>query len=418
MGTQQIAKDPVSVVTLARVLPHGLTITGVALEYDMTFEAAEVPPEVFEVHFTAHAGYFDSLSSQTRRTVLRAYTAQGADFQHEPGAGRFIVVELDERDENSSGVWTDGRYTIAHNLDDVLLVTQVEPIVLPNIVLAPQPGVTHPSSDSRRIIVDDFGADMFRAGSGVMIPYRLYTPDSSEPAPLVIALHGHGESGDDNLAQLIGNQVATAFADPQSPRQEPAFVLAPQTEQGAIDGSDGVGWWNPQWQESVIDLIDEMLDTYSQIDRRRVYLTGISMGSYGGWEILSARPELFAGALLVCGAGREELAAATLAGVPIWAFHSVDDQVVPYDAPGTDYRIFQALEHAGIPVSWSIWSANSDPHAQVTAAQRAISVAERAGSTHLFTTFAAGTTPRDPHHSWVPVYSNPAVLEWLFSQRR
>lgn len=428
MNAQEITLDPISVTTLAEVLPHGLHITGVALQYDREFDATGVPPTAFEVNFTSHAGYSDSLSERSRRNVVRAYTSNEPRFSADPLPGNYIILELRADDENAPGTWTDGRYTIVRDLNDVLLVTQLENIDLQGTRLKAQPGVTHTSTDSARLIADDFLAQEFRTSIGVDLPYRLFRPlehgdlesgtGDGEGFPLVVALHGHGESGDDNLAQIVGNQVAVAFAAPERQSAEPAFVLAPQTPQGDVDGSDGVGWWAPDWQRAVIELVESVIVENPQIDARRVYLTGVSMGSYGSWEILLARPELFAGAVLVCGAGREEASAASLQHMPIWALHSEDDPVVPYDAPGSDFRIFQALAAAGTPVTWSIWDAAAPQSVQVSAAKNAVLRAATAESRHIFTTFDAGTTPRDPHHSWAPTYNNPVILDWLFAQAR
>jgi predicted peptidase len=143
-----------------------------------------------------------------------------------------------------------------------------------------------------------------------------------------------------------------------------------------------------------VDLVRATLAKYPAIDPSRVHLTGLSMGSYGSWAILPRHHALFAGAVLVCGAGDETAAVATLGDFPIWAVHSADDAVVPYDAPGSDYRIFTALDAA-------------DARAR----------AARSGSRHIFTTFPAGTTPVFSHGSWIPIYPNDVIIDWLFQQR-
>ena len=268
------------------------------------------------------------------------------------------------------------------------------------------------------MIVDDYAAEVLQASNGVELPYRLFSPTTDEQVPLVVSLHGHGESGTNNMSQVVGNQISVAFADPVRQAHAPAYVLSPQTQQGAPMGADGVGWWMPDWQDAVIELVEQTIAENPNIDTDRVYLTGLSMGCFGSWAILPNHSHLFAAAVIVCGAGDEELVAEALGDFPIWALHSIDDFVVEYDVAGSDYRIFQELEATGSPVVWSQWAANAPQAEQDAAAQAAVDEATERGSSHLFTTFPEGTTPVMPHFSWVPTYSNTVVLDWLFAQER
>jgi predicted peptidase len=170
-------------------------------------------------------------------------------------------------------------------------------------------------------------------------------------------------------------------------------------------------------QDAVVELVEQTLADNPAIDRDRVYLTGLSMGSYGSWGLLPEHRDLFAGAVLVCGAGADEAAVATSLGdFPIWAVHSADDSVVAYDQPGSDYRMFRALEAAGHPVTWSEWAGTAPEATQEAQAASAWNRASAAGSSHIFTTFPAGTTPLFDHGSWIPTYTNDTIIDWLFAQ--
>src|SRR5690625_7287557 len=107
------------------------------------------------------------------------------------------------------------------------------------------------------MIVDDYAAEVLQASNGVELPYRLFSPTTDEQVPLVVSLHGHGESGTNNMSQVVGNQISVAFADPARQAQAPAYVLSPQTQQGAPMDADGVGWWMPDWQDAVIERSEE-----------------------------------------------------------------------------------------------------------------------------------------------------------------
>jgi predicted peptidase len=230
--------------------------------------------------------------------------------------------------------------------------------------------------------------------------------------PLVVTLHGYGESGDNNLSQIAGNQISVAFADEARQGGHPAYVLSPQANP---QDPDKGAWWDAKMQTAVVELVQDFIARHPAVDTSRVYLTGLSMGSYGSWGILPAHKNLFAAALLVCGAGNEPATVANLGDFPIWAVHSVDDSVVAYDAPGSDYRIFKALEAAGHPVTWCAWSGLLPDARQEAAAREARNEAARTSSRHIFTTLPAGTTPLFDHGSWIPTYTNDVILDWLFA---
>ncbi|NDF60926.1 MAG: phospholipase, partial [Crocinitomicaceae bacterium] len=59
----------------------------------------------------------------------------------------------------------------------------------------------------------------------------------------------------------------------------------------------------------------------------KIFLTGISMGGFGTWELLQRFPEKFKAALPICG-GADTSLACKLKGIPIWAFHGKNDKVV------------------------------------------------------------------------------------------
>ncbi|HLR56030.1 MAG TPA: hypothetical protein VK096_04630, partial [Actinomycetales bacterium] len=349
----EVSATPVEVTTLAQVTPLGLKVTGVALEYDGDLGADEVPISAFGVETDLPSENPDADPADVARTITSVYTSPSPQFHDEPAAGNYLILELSEEDHRAGGTSFDGTFTQMLDLDDALAVTQMEDIALPGGEIAAAPDTAYESTNSLRLIVDDYATEVLDASNGIELPYRLFSPDTDAQVPLVVSLHGHGESGTNNMSQIVGNQISVAFADPARQETNPAYVLSPQTQQGEAGGADGVGWWIPEWQDAVIELVEKTIAENPNIDQDRVYLTGLSMGSFGSWAILPNHSDLFAAAILVTGAGDEATAVETLSDFPIWALHSVDDFVVPYDAPGSDYRIFQELEAAGSPVVWS-----------------------------------------------------------------
>jgi predicted peptidase len=225
----------------------------------------------------------------------------------------------------------------------------------------------------------------------------------------VVFLHGGGERGLNNITQITANQGAVAFADPERQASDPSFVLAPQVPTPRTNN-----WTTPAIQAALLELVDTVTASYP-IDQARLYLTGLSMGAIGSFDLLPKHPNKFAAALLIAGRGNTEQMP-LITGLPMWITHSVDDPTVDY-VTGSLANV-NALEAAGARVTRGAWPGNLPERTARAEARRLWRIADRNDSHILFTTYVAGTTPVNPHWSWVPTYSNDVMLDWLFSQRR
>lgn len=217
------------------------------------------------------------------------------------------------------------------------------------------------------------------------IAYRLMRPEHVEKDrkyPLVVFLHGAGERGDDNLAQL--KYLPTWLAEPAMRRAHPCYVLAPQCRKNQLwapfDWSDKRS--SPITDEPTIDLAGaiaalERVMSEESVDPARVLLTGLSMGGYGSWEWAMRMPDRFAAVVPICGGG-DERQAARLINLPTWCFHGDADNVVPVERSRT---IVAAIREAGGSPRYS-------------------------------------ELPGVGHDSWTPAYRDPDLLEWLFAQKR
>ncbi len=214
--------------------------------------------------------------------------------------------------------------------------------------------------------------------------YRLLRPDATAAGsafPLVLFLHGMGERGSDNRAQL--KYLPTLMAKAEHRAAFPCYLLAPQCRPDrvwvetprAFDRAAPRQPPGPQMQ-AVIQMLDEVLRDFP-IDTRRLYLTGLSMGGYGSWDLGTRLAERWAAVAPICGGG-DELYADRLASVPVWAWHGVDDDVVPIEK---SRRMIEAIRQSG-----------GEPK---------------------FTELAGVG-----HDSWTPAYTDPAgLLPWMFAQR-
>jgi predicted peptidase len=193
------------------------------------------------------------------------------------------------------------------------------------------------------------GADSFAAlQSAAGLPYRLLTPSRPAPAngyPLVLVLHGSGAVGADNRTQL--GPMAKSWALPQAMAEFPAYVVAPQFPARTVayvDGADGAleSFARPPLQ-AALALVDE-LAARLPVDRRRIYVTGFSMGASSAWQALLARPDLFAAAMPVAGIAPPRSEAPRLRDVPLLVVHGDADTENP---PGADRAMVEALRAAG-----------------------------------------------------------------------
>ncbi|MCG3118632.1 MAG: hypothetical protein ALAOOOJD_00872 [bacterium] len=179
---------------------------------------------------------------------------------------------------------------------------------------------------------------------GTTLPYRLFVPENyvaTKQYPLVVALHGAGERGSDNLIHIRSYRLATAWADPVNQARYPCFVVAPQCP---LNRSWDADFGQPITPElaTVNNLVDALSHEFS-IDTNRLYVTGLSMGGFGVWDLITRFPNRFAAAIPLS-AGFFPEVAASIAQIPIWNFHGALDDVVPVSF---SREMIAALEQAG-----------------------------------------------------------------------
>lgn len=209
------------------------------------------------------------------------------------------------------------------------------------------------------------------------LPARVLLPEPYEPHrtryPLVVSLHGSGERGTDNAAQLT--RGIRAFEAPALQRRFPCIVVAPQCDR---DDTFGGSWYGgvSRTQRAVVALVRELC-TRRSVDPRRVSLIGFSMGAIGLWDLIARHRDLFAAAVPIAGDLDVE-AARDLLSFPIWAFHGERDEQVPN-------------------ANTRAWFAMS----------------QRLGGVGRYTEL-----PDRGHDVWDPVFARQDLYEWLFAQQR
>ncbi len=197
------------------------------------------------------------------------------------------------------------------------------------------------------------------------LPYLLYLPKnaSKKKLPLVMFLHGAGERGN-NLDLVKIHGIPKLIEEGQ---EFPFIAVSPQCPENS--------WW-PLELEALKGLLDTIMSKHN-VDKKRVYLTGLSMGGYGTWYLAGMYPHLFAAIAPICGGG-DFVLGKQLAKIPIWAFHGDKDDVVP-----------------------------------LAESQRMIDIVKSAGGKPKLTVYK-----NVDHNSWDKTYSNPKFYEWMLNHKK
>ena len=177
---------------------------------------------------------------------------------------------------------------------------------------------------------------------GDTLPYRILVPDNYDPEikyPLIIFLHGSGERGNDNEKQL--SHGAELFLRDSIRKKYPAIVVFPQCSENSYwsnvsivkDEVSGIRTFDFLTNSKptvamnlLINLMDDLRRKYS-IQNKKIYVSGLSMGGMGAFEIVRRKPNLFAAAMPICG-GANPATAKDLLKTNWWIFHGEKDDVV------------------------------------------------------------------------------------------
>jgi predicted peptidase len=193
----------------------------------------------------------------------------------------------------------------------------------------------------RSIDNDIFDTATFIGNKQIEIKYRLFIPKQkgTEKYPLVIVFHGSGAIGTDNKSQL--GLLQKLFASPDIQTKYPAYVLAPQfstrSSDYVTDTNRKLLYSTPRpCLNSVLELIDSLKSNLN-IDSKRIYVIGFSMGGSTVINSLSAKPELFAAGISIAGIpqfNKNQI----LNNIPIWLIHGSDDTENPINSDEQFYK--------------------------------------------------------------------------------
>lgn len=200
------------------------------------------------------------------------------------------------------------------------------------------------------------------------LDYLIALPDGYEkdgdPVPLLLFLHGVGERGD-SLKKVKAHGPPKMIA---KGHKFDAIVVSPQCPA------------DTRWtdQTGVLIALLDKLEREHNVDKKRIYVTGLSMGGFGTFALAAHHPERFAAAVPICGGGTFQQAKA-LSKLPMWVFHGDADNVIPVDE---SQRMVKYINQRDVK------------NAKLT-------IYEGVG-----------------HNSWDRAYGDEAMWDWLFDQKQ
>jgi len=223
------------------------------------------------------------------------------------------------------------------------------------------------------------------------LPCRILSPlnfSDKKKYPLIIFMHGSGERGNDNEAQLTWG--ADLFLDSMNRVKYPAFVVFPQcpkdsswslVRRNPVPDSLGFLFDMDAPAKKPLQLLLNFIDTLvksGRVDPNRIYVGGLSMGGFGTYEILWRRPDLFAAAFPICGGGNPNGPKLYAKKLPVWIFHGSADASVPVSNSRMMYAVLKSVK-----------------------------------ANVKYTEY-----PGVGHDSWKNAFAEPDLLPWIFNQKK
>ncbi|MHB1178295.1 MAG: carboxylesterase family protein [Daejeonella sp.] len=232
-----------------------------------------------------------------------------------------------------------------------------------------------------------YSKEVFIKGGDTLL-YRLLLPENFDPSkkyPVLLFLHGAGERGNDNEAQLThGSKL---FLSEKVRKEYPAIVVFPQCPKDDFWANVKIGNTGDRFDfqkggdpGKSMKLLTGLTDRFRSLkyaDKDKFYVGGLSMGGMGTLELLRRKPKTFAAAFSICGGDNIENAK-KYKRVPLWFFHGGKDNVVPSEKSKV---VVAELERLKAPVKLTIY-------------------------------------PEANHNSWDAAFAEPELLSWLLSHEK
>jgi predicted peptidase len=404
VASAQSATFPFTIIS--KVKEANPRVVAIAIEFDRVLpnnwkldNAFQVNAELLPVKSYGGDLIANSAVAKAPRTIKRAYTSGKAEIGN-PSQGKYVIIEMDPEDYNASS-WYLGfspgiRQAIEYKdnmIYEIKLLYELNyfaPDVLAGTAVKPGGTVETVKTDSvfkmastKIVSVDDFVQGIHTEPSNAVIKsigYNFYKPTGlaeGAKAPLVVFLHGSGQSHDyinfpgdlsvDTISPLLANQGGVTWVENA---KEKCFVLVPQVPaRNTKDAAGEIGWRNAETEKLLLNLVDKVIAENYSIDSRRIYLTGLSLGGLGAWKLItSPNSEIstkFTAAIIIC-------------GIPKRVIFTASDTPAQWDAKVT--QAIKSIDYKNVKIP--LWLFHCDTDLTVN----------RLGARIPFATLTGGTT--------------------------
>ncbi len=403
------------ITALVKILGDGQKIAAIAIEYKEPIDPTSVQTGDFIVpgrkitsvyvsneaamHPSAQPGNFVIVALET--SIDKASVSMGGEPQHRRNARpdknnnqpNLAGPQLGEKpDKPATPVALTARICQSGKLN-----TQNGQIIVPS------PAIMH---SNKTFIPDIQGFKQLvyhDAKYNKDLMYNLYIPAHYDPAkkyPLVLFMHDAGAVSNNPTETLTQGLGAIIWASPGDQAKHETFVLAPQYNEVIADDNSKT----TADMDITVHLLETLMKTYN-IDAKRLYNTGQSMGGMTSIAMDIKYPDLFAASLLVACQWNPALVK-PLANKPLWIVVSSGDNKAK---PGMD-AITGVLKNEGRSVAKSTWLADTSAESL----QKDVEALLNKHAEINYTIFKGGSH----RYTWIYAYSISGIRDWLFEQHR
>lgn len=426
------------ITAIGDVLEDGLVLSGLKIELSESVPAGLLAPGNFEV---------------PGRTVVHSYVNNTGELDESEQEGKYVFLELltNENPDSNQFKETSGQFCFGPESSrtwatDLPMWTSVRMV---SSVFTPEGKSIAPfnmvNDDQYIKIVDDMIPGSYTdPKTGVTIKYNLFVPDGYDGEteyPILLFLHGAGESGYDNRSTLTAYRQGLEYASPEAQSETPCFILVPQCpmveERGIedfgttmdiggwytyIDNEDGNTYTYPTAiLEAVVNtLTDDVMAQY-KIDDSKVYAAGHSMGGGGAMLAMAYHPDIFTAIASF----------ASVAYLPDDVLEPVLDKPMLFTLAENDNvdrirvnmpLMAEQMERLGGKVyraeGDTAWDAALRDEENLEQGNKTIQSAEEAGDNIIYIEYLRGSVIPAGHLSHRASFENAAIRHWLFAQTK
>jgi predicted peptidase len=229
---------------------------------------------------------------------------------------------------------------------------------------------------------------------GDTLQYRILYPkdyDKSKAYPVITFLHGSGERGNDNQAQLthggklflndtLRDEFRAIVIFPQCPKDSVWRYITSKRD-SSMPGGRAIDFSMTNKTSTPTRLMKMLLDSLIKskvADRKRMYIGGLSLGGFGTFNMIEKYPDYFAAAFPICGGGDTAAAKRFAKNTGVWIFHG-----------------------------------DKDPSVNVKYSRDYYTALKKADGDVRYTEY-----PNVQHNSWDNAFAEKDLVHWLFTKKK